>query len=212
MKPEQKSTTATKMIKQQYATPIIKDVQPKSNTKPESDWALAKSDVNPYQKQLYNAKQPAVVESDDTYFSFTDLDYEDFEAAMYEEEHGYLHTRGEKESPEPIESFGLESGDSLPLSIWNSLVLLTGGYCDSTKLLRPGTDLLVVFVDPRRLSYEYREVMSQMAQVPYLKLKASMITINCEENVEIKKYLKKCRHPVTSVNMMFDPTEKVSSI
>ena len=137
--------------------------------KPNPDWRTAKSDANPYVSTLYNAKKPPVVADDsDDYYSFTDLDYDDFEAAMREEENGDMGVKANKVTAAPVVTYeGLYSGDSLSPSIWSYLSYIDDTACDMSKVVRPNTDLMLIYSDPRRMTDEFKQVLRYICDIYY---------------------------------------------
>jgi hypothetical protein len=192
------------VIKQPVILPSI--------VKPNSDWRSARSDVNRYQSTSYNSKKPPTIKQDDSYFSFTDLDYEDFEQAMREEEAGDMGVTGNKLTPEPIQHSGLMSDDLISKDIWSSLFFSDGSFCDFQKVMRPNSDLLLVLADPRRLNDSFKAMLRQLSQVPVQSLKLSIAAVSCEDVVDLKKYLKKCNYPTNGFSLLSDPTKKVINL
>lgn len=187
--------------------PLKASKSPDSN----SEWAVAKSDFNPYVGSQYNAKKPPVVADDeDEYFAFTDLDYADFEAAMREEETASTAVKSEKRTAAPVvEYVGLSSGDLLPPPVWSSLKLVNDTQCNYNSLLRPNSDLMVLYSDPRRMTDETRAVLRQLANVPHQSLGLSMVAVNCDDSVDLRKFLKKANYPTSGITMLADTSKKV---
>lgn len=200
---------------------IPSHVQLSPMTKPNNDWRTAKSDANPYKPLNYENKKPPKVynnNDDDEYFSFTDLDYEDFEQAMREEENGDMNVKADKVSKPIVIHQGLHSGDTIPIALFNNNLLLpNGNKCELSKLVRPESDFLFIFSDPRRLSDDFRGIVKQFCMVPAGLLKVSMLAINCDDLSDQRKFIKKWNYgngiPLSdgfpSLNLLTDPSKKV---
>ena len=187
---------------------------PPISKSPTSEWAVAKSDFNPYAASQYNAKKPPVVaDVDDEFYAFTDLDYADFEAAMREEESGGAVVKSEKRTAAPpVEEYvGLSSGDILAPSIWASLKLANETQLASFGgLMRsPGSSLLLLYEDPRRMTDETRVVLRQLANIPHQTMGLSLVAVNCDDCADLRKFIKKANYPTTGVTMLADTTKKV---
>ena len=200
--------------------------------KPNNDWRNVKSDVNP---ALYSnptkkstqtpmksqTPQKSIQPQDDydEYFSFTDLDYDDFEQAMREEENGDMGVKASKVSKPVIVHHGLHSGDQIPAALLNNNLLLPdGSKCDLSKLVRPDSEFLLIFSDPRRLTESFRDVLRQFATIPITSSRISLLAVNCDDASDQRKFIKKFNNgngiPVSNgsptYSLLTDPTKKVS--
>lgn len=221
--PSQQLSTGTNKSKNPKRTsPFPSPEQLSPITKPNNDWRNAKSEAISFKTLNYEDKKAPKVFSnndDDEYYSFTDLDYEDFEQAMREEENGDMGVKASKISQPIVIHHGLHSGDTIPTALFNNNLLLpNGNKCELSKLLRPQSEFLFIFSDPRRLTEDFKGILKQFCTVPVGSLKVNMLAINCDELSDQRKFVKKWNNgngiPLSdgypSFSLLTDPSKKVS--
>jgi len=119
--------------------------------------------------------------------------------------------KSEKRTVAPVVEYaGLSSGDVLVSSIWSSLKLANETQLSSLSgLMRPSSDLLVLYADPRRMTDETRVVLRQMANIPHQSMGLSLAAINCDDCADLRKFIKKANYPTLGVTMLADTSKKV---
>ena len=68
------------------------------------------------------------------------------------------------------------------------------------------TDLVIVYADPRRMTDEFKIILSQFDRLPLISLKVASCAINCDDTNDHRKYVKKNK---LSCTLLSDPTRKV---
>lgn len=187
------------------AVSILPTVIPKkapSLVSPNSDWRTA---TNDRYASKSGSRKPVQAEEDD-YFSFTDLDYDDFEEAMREIEMGGMSVRGDKISEIPQEHEGLSSGDTLGDSFWERLLDSEGAKINFSRVHQERADVLVIYADPRRMSESFKTVVNEFKKIPQAPLNIALAAINCDDANDHRKFLKKVTLPF---KLMTDPTKQV---
>eukprot|EP01035_Chromulina_nebulosa_P018160 gene18160-23817_t len=154
-------------------------------------------------------KKPPVAPIKDA-FSFYDLDYEDFELAMLEEENGGMNPGGgiTKRSLSQQTVGGIDSGEVIPKRFFESLLDSEGLPFKYEKLRKTlDTTITVIYADPRRMTEDYKIVLSEFNKIPTATYKLSTIAINCDDPNDIRKYLKKSSS--TTIPLLCDTTKQV---
>lgn len=137
--------------------------------------------------------------------SIDDLDYEDFEAAMYELENGGLTPlAATKLTTDVGPRDGLRSGATIPEDVWEKLVDAEGAKFKFSRLHKDMADVVVVFADPRRMTDEFRTVLDEFNKIPCSSLKVAVGAVNCDDQNDHRKFLKKATKP--SYALLSDPT------
>jgi len=146
--------------------------------------------------------------SPDDFPSFDELDYSDFEDAMRELEGGGLNPMsglGSKNTDAPEEHEGLSSGDILPEALWEKLVNVEGEAFKFSKLHKSVCDVVVVYVDPRRMNAEFELIGDEFMKVPCASLKVAAAMINLDDSNDHRKWLKK---NTVRYTLLTDPSKK----
>lgn len=183
-------------------------------------------------------KRPLVRDDIDIDIS-DDFDYEDFESAMREEEtmYGSGSTVGVKRSIDPPSSAsndfydmpGLETGDIISKTIWNTLTDVNGKPYDFDRLdqLAGLYDIMIVYADPRRMNDDFRSVLGydqassisfivclyvvidvdELKKLPLPAMKASIVAVNCADVADNRKFQKKT---AITIPLLSDSTKKVT--
>lgn len=186
---------------------------PKPVMNANSDWRSAYSGSNPNETRRKPQKAPTVSASD-----FTDLDYDDFEAAMMEEDNAGLGINmgggmmGSKVSAAPpVVHNGLYSGDTVRVDLWGVLKDSEGQEYSAQKFTVPltmGEDIAVVFADPRRMNDEFKTVLIQFSMVPKTSLKIKLLAVNCDDSNDQRKFVKKNALLAGACKLLCDPSKK----
>ena len=175
---------------------------------PNADWRSAASQppsaVSVQRKDV--VKQP---NNTPDYFSFVDLDYDDFEKAMREEEMGGMNPGGggSKISAAPVLREGLISGDAIPTRVWDILRDAEGNPFKFTRLHKEQHDVAVIYVDPRRMTDEFKIILDEFNKLPLASLNICSAAINCDESNDHRKFLKR---NTLSCSLLTDPSKKVN--
>ena len=74
------------------------------------------------------------------------------------------------------------------------------------RLHKDAVDLVVIYSDPRRMTDEFKIILSQFNRLPLLTLKVASCAINCDDTNDHRKYVKKNK---LSCTLLSDPTRKV---
>ncbi|KAJ1434176.1 hypothetical protein B484DRAFT_446815 [Ochromonadaceae sp. CCMP2298] len=182
---------------------------------PNSNWrtALTNPPAAPVQVQRNSGPgasakpRKAPVAADD--FSFMDLDYDDFEQAMREEDNGGMNLMSgvvSKHSDAPAEHNGLKSGARIKPEVWGMLMDNEGGAAVFSRVHRNMSDVVVFYADPRRMTAEFKLMLSQLDMLPKTSLKVATLAVNCDDTQDQRKFLKK--NPINSV-LLSDPGRKL---
>jgi hypothetical protein len=213
-----KATEAAPPAQAKAAPPAQAKAVVKPVMEPNSNWRTALSNppapAGPVQVQRNSgpgasAKPQKASSKDD--FSFMDLDYDDFEEAMREADNGGMNPMGGvvKHSDAPVEHNGLKSGERIKPEVWGTLIDNQGEPAVFTRVHKDLNDVVVVYADPRRMTAEFKLVLSELDRIPKTSLRVATLAVNCDEPSDQRKFLKK--NPITSV-LLSDPARKVGGL
>lgn len=189
------------------------DYQVKPLTQPNSDWRSAYSGSTPaeHRRPPVKSSKPAV--------DFTDIDYDDFEAAMMEEENAGLGVTymgpgsgvgtGKVSAPVVMVHSGLKAGAVISGGAWDSLKDSEGEMYSHDKFQEKliGEGIAVVFADPRRMNEEFKIVVNQFKLIPRSTLRVKLLAINCDDVADMKKFSKKSKDIGSLCTLLIDPTK-----
>lgn len=177
---------------------------------PNTDWrsSMMKPTKGQSTKVAASKKPPSINPMDQ--FAFVELDYDDFEAAMMEEEMGGLGAAStiSKRSSAPVQHDGLEAGDMIPRGIWDFVVDSENKPFKYSRVQHIVNDLVVVFADPRRMTEDFKTILEEFKRIPASTLKISLLAINCDVSNDHRKYLKK-GSTTMAFPMLTDPSKKL---
>lgn len=194
---------------QQKSLPVS---NPRPIMKPNLDWRNAYSGGTA-NEQIRPAIRPAAAVTID------DLDYDDFEAAMREEDNaglgsfsggdGASSARGKSSSP-PVTRSAVErltSGSLIAAEVWDTLKDSAGLAFSSAKFLEKTAakeDMALVLCDPRRMNDQFSIVLSEFGRIPKGSLKMKILAINCDDVNDLRKFMKK--NTALSTTILCDPS------
>lgn len=137
----------------------------------------------------------------------SDFGYDEFELAMFEEESSIdgFSVRGSKMSAAPTEHDGLYSGDAISEYSWDTLLNHQGMPMNFEKVHQFKHDILVLYVDPRRMTEDFKIMLQQLGQVPGNSLQAGLVAVNCDDWNDHRKFAKKGNGLPQSVSLLNDP-------
>lgn len=157
---------------------------------PNADWRHAIE--NPYRGVKKDMPKPKKMDPEDDLLEF---DYDDLSAAMYEEASGayssYADIPRGKYSEAPEQHDGLYSGEVIKRSAWSKLVNHLGNATTFQQIHRNQVDVVVVYVDPHRLSDEFSSIVGQLDKLPRKALKVATVAVSFDEPNQLRKLLKK---------------------
>lgn len=209
--PKKKGSQAQKQkdFKPSSPTPPTTPIAPTSTSAkkvvaPNADWRTAASKPAADLRQQREKKPPAPMNPAD--IDFMDLDYDDFEAAMREEEGGGFNPGGggSKSTYAPEVHEGLMAGDIVPIDLWEKLLDAEGNSYKFSRVHKDVSDVVVVYADPRRMTDEFKVILSQFSKLPLATLKIAAAAINCDDVNDHRKYVKK---NTFSCTLLSDPTK-----
>lgn len=174
---------------------------------PNADWRHAIE--NPYRGVKKDLPKPKKIDPEEDLLEF---DYDDLSAAMYEEASGayssYADIPRGKYSEAPEQHDGLYSGEVIKRSAWSKLVNHLGNATTFLQIHKNLVDVVVVYVDPHRLSDEFSSIVGQLDKLPRKALKVATVAVSFDEPNQLRKLLKKNNY-VTPV--LCDPSRTVRS-
>jgi len=173
-------------------SPPTKQAPPPQPLLPNSNWRSAASALQ-VSAPPTPSRRPSSQISDDNDFSFLELDYSDFEQAMREEDNGGMNPMGggSKHSFIPTEHKGLSSGVRINPDIWSRLLDHEGKQSSYSDIHKDVNDIILFYADPRRMTDEFKLVLSQFDRIPRSQLKAATVLVNCDDVNDHRKFKKK---------------------
>lgn len=145
-----------------------------------------------------------------------DLDYDDFEAAMDEEDGGYTldsaSARSSKGSELPRENLvGLKPGSIINSDLWNSLLDSNGDTFKYVKLHKEFSNIGIILCDPRRMNDQFKTILTELNKIPLIQFDKNLVVaaVNCDDFNDHRKFIKK--NIEIKMPMLSDPKRNVSA-